>query len=42
MERDNDTIEFVELGSVSTETQGIEGPKTDAQVGFNLGGISDE
>lgn len=42
MERDTDTTDLVELGAASVETQGIDGPKTDVQVGFNLGGISDE
>lgn len=42
MERDNDTIDLVELGTASVETQGVDGPLTDAQIGFNLGGISDD
>lgn len=42
MEREQDSTDVVELGAASAETQGMAGPTTDQQIGFRVGGISDE
>lgn len=42
MERDNDTIELVELGSVTAETKGVEGQLSDGQIAIKVTGLSDD
>lgn len=42
MERDNDTTELVELGSVSAETQGVDGLFSDGVIAIKQTGLSDD
>lgn len=42
MNRDNNTAEIIELGSVSVETRGIPGPKVEDTAGLPLAGLSDD